>query len=237
MGRDSQIAWTDATWNPWQGCHKISEGCQNCYMFREKKRWGQDPDVVVRSSAKTFYAPLNWKKPRIIFTCSWSDFFIEEADPWREEALDIIKKTPHHTYLILTKRVGRIVDDLSKFSNIWLGVTVETQDYMGRVACLVIENLAKHKFISAEPLLGPLYFPLDHHHIDWVITGGESGPGARPMKPEWALSIRDQCKAAGVPFFHKQNGGNRKIDGAWGGRELDGKIYHEFPEGLRHAGN
>lgn len=104
MGNSSNIEWTDATWNPWHGCHKVSQGCKNCYMFRDKRRYGQDPNVVTRAASTTFYAPLKWKKPRRIFTCSWSDFFIEEADPWRDEAFAIMALTPQHTYQVLTKR-------------------------------------------------------------------------------------------------------------------------------------
>jgi len=237
MGAKSKIEWTDATWNPWQGCHKISIGCKNCYMFREKQLWGQDPERVVRSADKTFYAPLRWKEPRIIFTCSWSDFFIEDADPWRDDAWDIIGKTSHHIYLILTKRPGNVWDRWPwSFGHVWLGVSVEQQVYENRLKPL--RHIPGNQFISAEPLLGPIIFSpfvLASGRIKWIITGGESGPDARPMKPEWALSIRDQCKRAGILFFHKQNGGNKKIDGVWGGCELDGKVYHEMPEGLRPA--
>ena len=112
MAFKSAIEWTDATWNPWHGCHKISAGCKNCYMFRDKTRYGQDPNTVVRSGDKTFYAPLKWKEPRLIFTCSWSDFFIEEADPWRDEAFAIMALTPQHTYQVLTKRPDRMYEYL-----------------------------------------------------------------------------------------------------------------------------
>jgi len=108
MAFNSAIEWTDATWNPWTGCHKVSAGCKNCYMFRDKARYGQDPNVVVRSADKTFYAPLKWAEPKKIFTCSWSDFFIEESDPWRDEAFAIMALTPRHTYQVLTKRPDRM---------------------------------------------------------------------------------------------------------------------------------
>ena len=110
MAHKSAIEWTDATWNPWHGCHKVSAGCKNCYMFRDKTRYGQDPNVVVRSKDATFYAPLKWSEPRTIFTCSWSDFFIEEADAWRDEAFAIMALTPHHTYQVLTKRPERMLE-------------------------------------------------------------------------------------------------------------------------------
>src|SRR3990167_11527130 len=108
MSDKTHINWTEATWNPWHGCIKVSPGCKNCYMYREKNRYGQDPAVVVRSKPATFNAPLKWKEPARVFTCSWSDFFIKQADPWRDEAWDIIYQTPHLTYLILTKRPERI---------------------------------------------------------------------------------------------------------------------------------
>jgi protein gp37 len=114
MAATSKIEWTDATWNPWHGCHKVSAGCKNCYMFREKRQYGQDPDVVVRSKTK-FYDPLKWPDSRLIFTCSWSDFFIEEADEWRDEAFAIMALTPHHTYQVLTKRPERMKEYLKKF--------------------------------------------------------------------------------------------------------------------------
>lgn len=109
MGHKSNIEWTEATWNPWHGCHKVSQGCKNCYMFRDKERFGQDPNVVVRSKTK-FYDPLKWTEPRTIFTCSWSDFFIEEADAWRDEAFAIMALTPQHTYQVLTKRPERMLE-------------------------------------------------------------------------------------------------------------------------------
>lgn len=110
MAENTKIEWTDATWNPWHGCRKVSPGCKNCYMFRDKARYGQDPNIVVRSKDATFYAPLKWKEPRKIFTCSWSDFFIEEADEWRDEAFAIMALTPQHTYQVLTKRPERMLD-------------------------------------------------------------------------------------------------------------------------------
>ena len=228
MGSTTGISWADATWNPWQGCHKISAGCQNCYMFREKKRWGQDPGKVVRSSKATFNAPLRWKEPRRIFVCSWSDFMIGEADGWRWEAMEIMEHTPWHTYLILTKR-SRGLFYRAWPDNVWLGVTVEDQDQFERLLDLY-NTKATIRFASFEPLLGPMDGSGELiGGLNWVITGGESGPGARPMNPEWAMAIRDTCLKHGIPYFHKQNGGTKRIDGAWGGCELDGKIWHEIP--------
>lgn len=127
MAFKSAIEWTDATWNPWHGCHKVSAGCKNCYMFRDKKRYGQDPNVVVRSKDATFYAPLKWSEPRTIFTCSWSDFFIEEADPWRDEAFAIMALTPQHTYQVLTKRPDRMLEYFAESAFPWLRLADEDQ--------------------------------------------------------------------------------------------------------------
>src|SRR4051794_20471332 len=127
MGRHSAIEWTDATYNPWRGCDKVSPGCAHCYMFREQRRYGRDPSVVVRAKDPTFYAPLRWQEPALVFTCSWSDWFHEAADSWREDAWDVLRQTPHLTYQILTKRPERITELLPEdwgdgWSNVWLGV-------------------------------------------------------------------------------------------------------------------
>src|SRR3990167_2152639 len=232
MSDKTHINWTEATLNPWHGCIKVSPGCKNCYMYREKERYGQDPRVVVRSKTK-FGDPLRWKEGKLVFACSWSDWFIKEADAWRDEAWDVIRKTPQHTYQILTKRPERIQEHLPRdwgegWANVWLGVSVESQDYAYRVDSLLGIPAALH-FISAEPLLAPVIFST-LVGIGWVITGGESDPvNPRPMNPEWAMSIRDQCANYGIPYLHKQNGGNTKIDGEWGGRLLDGQIYDAIP--------
>jgi protein gp37 len=231
MASKSSIEWTEATWNPWHGCKKISPGCKNCYMYRDKKRYGQNPKSVLRSKS-TFSDPLKWLEPKIIFTCSWSDFFIEEADTWRQEAWEIIKATPQHTYQILTKRPERISNHLPAdwgigWSHVWLGVSIENQNYVQRKETLLAVP-AQTRFISAEPLIGPLEFG-NLHGIHWIITGGESGPNARAMDLEWVRSIRDQCKRQKIFFFHKQNGGRKRVDGTWGGRLLDGRTWDEFP--------
>lgn len=250
----SAIEWTDATWNPWHGCHKVSQGCKNCYMFREKGMYGQNPNVVVRSKT-TFNAPLKWKDPRKIFTCSWSDWFIEEADEWRGEAYEIIRNTLRHTYQILTKRIeraeGMFPDELY---NVWLGVSVEDRKNKDRIDGLR-QIPAALRFLSIEPLIEDIG-ELDLTGIQWVIVGGESGPGARPMAPEWARSVRDQCQAAGVAFLFKQWGewsphalstGRREMNVPIGdgthhrmiragkkeaGRCLDGTVWNQFPTDL-----
>ncbi len=225
MSATSPIEWTDATWNPWHGCHKITPGCKNCYMFREKKQYGQNPNLVVRSKT-LFGAPLKWKEPKLVFTCSWSDWFIEEADAWRDEAWDIIRRTPQHTYQILTKRPdrmeGRVPDP--PLPNVWLGVSVENQQYADERIPPLLKTPAAIRFLSVEPLLGPVTFrwapwadytrvpgrSIGHldglRGIDWVIVGGESGPGARPLDMQWVRSIVEQCRAARVPCFVKQMG-------------------------------
>jgi protein gp37 len=209
MGETSGIQWTDATWNPWTGCHKISPGCKFCYMYTDKKRYGQDPSVVRRSKT-TFNDPLKWKEPRKVFTCSWSDWFIEEADGWRDEAWEVIKRTPQHTYQILTKRPERISGHLPAdwgwgYPNVWLGTSIENQETASRVMPLSQVNCVV-RFLSIEPLLGPLDLGFGYARIDWLIVGGESGPGARAMKREWIDRILYDAKLTDVPVFVKQLG-------------------------------
>ena len=226
MARVSLIEWTEATWNPWHGCKKVSPGCAHCYMFRDKNRYGQDPSKVMRGKT-TFTLPLKWKEPKLIFTCSWSDFFIEEADSWRPAAWNIIRSTPHHTYQILTKRPERITAHLPKdwpLPNVWLGVSVENPRFYWRIGVLR-EIPAFVRFLSLEPLLTAMPdLPLDG--ISWVIVGGESGPHSRPMKNQWVCEIRDHCRRARVPFFFKQWGGPRKQTS---GRTLEGQLWNEMP--------
>ena len=226
MARVSAIEWTEATWNPWHGCRRVSPGCAHCYMYREKRQYGQDPTHVLRSKT-TFDSPLKWREPRMVFTCSWSDFFIEDADEWREEAWKVIKETPHHTYQILTKRPERIAATLPAgwpWPNVWLGVSVENPRFYWRIATLE-QTAAAVRFLSLEPLLAPMA-DLPLRGITWVIVGGESGPGCRPIRPEWVRQIRDQCTRTRVPFFFKQWGGVRKERN---GRILEGKVWNEMP--------
>jgi protein gp37 len=237
MGNITGIAWTKRTWNPWYGCHKISQGCMNCYMYRQAKQYGHAPYKVVRSKT-TFKAPLRWAKKatarELVFSCSWSDWFIEEADEWRPEAWGIIRKTPNLTYQLLTKRPERIAGHLPSdwgagYENVWLGVTVESQQYATRMN-IPRAIPAKLRWVSAEPLLGPLKLNLDGY--TWIVTGGESDYLApRPADPQWFRDIRDDCAKAGVAFFHKQNGGSRKCrcHKAWGCSLLDNTIYHQYP--------
>lgn len=178
MADNSQIQWTNATWNPWHGCHKVSDGCKFCYMFRDKERHGQAPNVVLRSKS-TFNDPLKWREPKRVFTCSWSDFFIAEADEWRAEAWEIIKKTSHLTYQILTKRPENIVDRLPDdwgrgYENVWLGVSVENQNAAFERIPILLDLPAKIKFLSLEPLLEPI--DLTPFIFDWRCAScGEYG--------------------------------------------------------------
>lgn len=166
MGETTGIEWAGATWNPWMGCHKVSAGCKNCYMFRDMPHYGKDPNVVVRSKT-TFDAPLKWAKSgkvapgTRIFTCSWSDWFIAEADPWRDEAWEIVRRTPEYTYLILTKRPERIWNALpddwgAGYPNVWLGTSAENQTQADKRIHVLRSIPAAVHFVSAEPLLGPI---------------------------------------------------------------------------------
>lgn len=244
MAKNSGIDWTDHTWNPWQGCRKVSPGCAHCYMYRDKERYGQDPATVVRSKPGTFNAPLHWKDPAKVFVCSWSDFFIEDADAWRDEAWEIMRQTPHLTYMLLTKRAENIQDRLPSdwpLKNVWLGVTAENQDQLeSRLPYLLVTG-AVVKFVSVEPMLGDMSFrwggwisypsnPTGSEEydslrvLDWVICGGESGPDARKMKPEWAAQLKRQCAEAGVPFFMKQMSRKEPIPDFLQGREIPESI-------------
>jgi protein gp37 len=275
-------------------------------MFRDKAKYGQDPNVVVRSKTR-FYDPLKWSEARTIFTCSWSDFFIEEADAWRDEAFAIMALTPQHTHQVLTKRIDRALEYLNRdeapgriameairlrkerkiafpnaefnteplgygnpgaewypLKNVWLGVSVEDQKTADERIPLLLQTPAAVRWISAEPLLGPIdlctsdpndeewrSFLLDDDDfgdgLAWVVVGGESGPNARPMHPDWARSIRDQCTVAGVPFFFKQWGewapvidedgyfrseGFGKADGAY---LMSSGRWHTFSAGHQHG--
>jgi protein gp37 len=228
------IEWTDATWNPWQGCTKVSPGCEHCYMYRDLARYGKDPTVVRRSSPQTFDLPLKknrhgeWAIPdgSKVFICSWSDFFHEAADGWREDAWDIIRERRGLTFQIVTKRVERVADHLpddwrTGWDHVWLLATAENQAMADVRASQLSQVPAQIRGLSIEPLLGHIDLRFGDSEgvptalepfrerqwlIHWVICGGESGPKARPMHPEWARSIRNQCRAAGVPFFFKQWG-------------------------------
>jgi len=181
-------------------------------MYRDKERYGQKPTNVLRSRTM-FYAPLEWNEGRLVFTCSWSDWFITEADGWRDEAWEIIRMTPQHTYQILTKRPERIKEHLPNWfetlDNVWLGVSIESQEQVGRLEYL--KDLPCTTFASFEPLIGPINWNTTMNGLDWCIIGGESGNDTgkyryRPMELEWGLDLVDAAKANGVPCFVKQLG-------------------------------
>lgn len=234
MGNKTNISWTSRTWNPWIACQKVSPGCANCYMFREMERYGLDPTVVTKT--KTWNQPKRWQKEcaanntkEMVFTCSWSDFFIKQADEWRPDAWKIIKDCPNLIWQILTKRPELIRDRLppdwgNGYDNVALGVSVESNKYLSRIDKL-IKIPSKVHFISAEPLLGPLP-DLNLKDVEWLIAGGESGSSFRPMDIEWAKEIRDKCKKAKVPFFFKQ-GANFKPGQ---NNTIDGVTYEEWPK-------
>ncbi len=243
MGEKSKIAWTDATQNFWVGCRKKSPACSYCYAERWARRSGKDFGKVTRTSPRTFQAPLGWKEPKVIFTCSLSDFFIHDADKWRADAHEIMERTPQHTYLILTKEIERAVRlRYVPPRNALLGVSAENQHWLDRRVPLMLQVPASGYFISAEPLLGPLKFGPWLHEIKCVITGGESGgPEPRMLVQrapllkndwipkasalEWVARIVDQCEAAGVIPFHKQWGGPRPESG---GHLVRGKTYQDM---------
>jgi len=234
MAANSSIEWTEATWNPLTGCTKISPGCKYCYAERFAKRLQQmgnphyQNGFTLTMHPGSLELPLSWKKSRTIFVNSMSDLFHDDVPfEFIRDVFDVMHRASWHRYQILTKRAERLsalCKGLDWPRQIWMGVSVENERYVNR-----IENLRQTpafiKFLSIEPLLGPLP-SLDLRGIDWVIVGGESGPGARPMKKEWVLEIRDTCKKSGVPFFFKQWGGTNK---GKTGRTLDGKIWNDMP--------
>lgn len=235
MAQKSAIEWTESTWNPLSGCTKISPGCKHCYAERMANRLrAMGQQNYVNGFALTLHEdslelPLQWKKPKTIFVNSMSDMFhVDVPRSFILKAFDVMYRAYWHRFQVLTKRAERLAvlsEELPWPENIWMGVSVETQEYLRRVDYLR-ETKAAIKFLSLEPLLGPLEeICLDG--IDWVIVGGESGPGARAIDAKWVLSIRDQCLAANVPFFFKQWGGVRKKKF---GRILEGRTWDEMPK-------
>lgn len=230
----SSIEWTDATWNPVTGCTKISPGCKHCYAERLAERLMLMGVQKYRNAFKvtlhpdTLLAPLSWKQSRTIFVNSMSDLFHEEVPlSFIQQVFDVVRQAHWHRFQVLTKRSSRLRELASILEwpgNLWMGVSVENDDYRYRIDDLR-STPAHVKFLSLEPLLGPLP-ALDMHQIDWVIVGGESGPGARPCSPEWVTDIRDQCVRADVPFFFKQWGG---INKKRAGRLLEGKTWDQVP--------
>jgi protein gp37 len=235
MARKSKIEWTESTWNPVTGCTKISIGCRNCYAERFALRLQA---AGSRNYANGFQVtlhphvlkmPLRWRQPRTIFVNSMGDLFHRGVDSdFICKVFAVMVEASHHRFQVLTKRSRRLLQlsaELPWPQNVWMGVTVENAECAFRIDHLR-QTPAAIKFISFEPLLGPVP-NVDLEGIDWVIVGGESGPGARPMQAEWATDVRDQCLAAGVPFFFKQWGGvNKKKTG----RTLDGRTWNQIPQ-------
>lgn len=234
MALKSHIEWTESTWNPLTGCTKISPACNHCYAERMALRlqamgqpnYANGFRLTVHEQALNL--PLLWKRPQTIFVSSMSDLFHENAPAdFILDAFDVMRRASWHRFQILTKRAERLLklDPLLLWEpHLWMGVSVENRDYTFRIDYLR-QTGARIKFLSLEPLLGPLP-ALNLDGIDWVIVGGESGPGARPMHPSWVVDIRNQCQEAQVPLFFKQWGGtNRKKNG----RELEGRTWDEMP--------
>lgn len=242
----SKIEWTEVTWNPVRGCTRISPGCKFCYaerlaairlsgqgqayeglakMTKSGPRW-TNKIMLVENKLKE---PLSWRKPKMIFVNSMSDLFHKDVPlDFILKVFEVMTKAKHHTFQILTKRSSRLVelnDQISWPENVWMGVSIESDKYKHRISDLEKTN-AKIKFLSLEPLIGHLG-KLELNNIDWVIVGGESGPGARPMEEEWVVDIKDQCIKMDVPFFFKQWGGVRK---KIHGRTLEGKTWDEYPK-------
>ena len=234
MSAQTGIEWTDSTWNPVTGCNKISPGCKNCYADRMAPR--------LRAMGNPRYAngfsvtlhhdlvdlPKRWRKPRRIFVNSMSDLF-HEAVPFDfiKSIFDTIEESPRHTFQVLTKRPETALEyacSLQWPDNLWMGASVENQDYVHRIDTLRLIP-AKTRFLSLEPLIGPIH-DLNLNDIHWVIAGGESGHGSRPIELRWVQSIRDQCVAQDTPFFFKQWGGTNKKRN---GRLLDGQTWDQFP--------
>lgn len=243
MASKSGIEWTEVTWNPTTGCDRVSEGCDNCYalaMAKRLKAMGSEryqndgdprtsgPGFAISVHPEALSQPYRWSGSRLVFVNSMSDLFHARVPiSFVREVFEVIADTPQHTYQVLTKRSARLpklADKLDWPDNLWLGVSVENNAHAYRADHLR-EVPAAVRFLSCEPLIGPLpHLNLDG--IGWVITGGESGPGARPLDVEWVREIRDNCLDSGVPFFHKQWGGRTPKAH---GRELDGYFWDQMP--------
>ena len=242
----SRIEWTEKTWNPVTGCTRVSPGCDHCYMYAMYPRlksmnapgYQQGPDVITQVESQ-LEKPLSWKKPAVIFVCSMSDLFHREIrDEYRNRIFEVMERTAEeqgHIFQLLTKRPGQVMRWLREnprqwHPRIWLGASVEAQRFASRLD-LLAKTPARVRFVSTEPLLEQVNLSpwLSSGKVNWVIAGGESGPGCRPMRPEWAASLRDQCQRYGVPFFFKQWGG---FPHKGGGEKalLDGRLWREMPD-------
>ena len=247
MSDKSNIEWTDATWNPVSGCTKVSPACKNCYAERFAERWRGIPDhpygqgFDLKLWPERLTLPLVWKTARMIFVNSMSDLFHKDVpDDYIRRVFKVMVEARQHTFQVLTKRSERMRDWINDYwraripTNIWLGVSVENQDYVGRITDLQ-KTHAEIRFLSIEPLLGPVKLKASYlKNIHWVIVGGESGPFDRPMDPEWARAIREACQKCNVPFFFKQWGAfnpeGERVGKKRAGRILDGETWDQMPE-------
>ena len=235
MADRSHIEWTEATWNPVSGCTKVSAGCAHCYAERMARRLQAAGSAkyrdgfAVRLHRDTLGLPLRWREPRLVFVNSMGDLFHEDVpEEFVRDVFDVMRRAHWHVFQVLTKRSARLLAIGSRLdwpANVWAGVTVENHDVLTRVDDLRRLECATVRFLSLEPLLGPLD-GLDLSGIDWVIVGGESGPQARPMRAEWVRAVRDLCHCEGVPFYFKQWGGRQRKRA---GRLLDGRVWDEMP--------
>jgi protein gp37 len=234
MANHSEIEWTEATWNPITGCTKLSPGCKNCYAERMARRLQAAGNPNYANGFKLTVhehlldIPLRWKKPRMIFVNSMSDLFHQDVPlQFIHNVFSVMRQASWHTYQVLTKRSGRLLELSACVDwpvNVWLGVSVESSQYTYRIDHL--RQTGSHiKFLSLEPLLGPLP-DMDLRGIDWIIVGGESGPNARPMKSAWVVDIKEQCESDGIPFFFKQWGGVHRNRN---GRTLQGRTWDQMP--------
>lgn len=247
MGENSAISWTDATFNPWIGCTRVSPGCDHCYAARDNGRrkwvgggdWG--PGLRRRTSAANWRLPLRWDrqaaengKPLRVFCASLADVFDNEVpDEWRLDLFDLIRRTPNLRWMLLTKRIGNAAKMLPRwwaaggFDHVGLMATMVNQEEWDRDIGKLMELPAAWRGVSIEPMLGPVL--IGDARPDWIITGGESGPERRPLAQSWVRSMQAQCEAAGIAYHHKQNGGLR---GKEGGCLIDGVEYKAFPPAL-----
>jgi protein gp37 len=240
---NSKIDWTDHSLNFWTGCKKIREGCQNCYMFREQKRYGNDPILIKRTTKNTWNQVKKFKPGEKVFVCSWSDFFIEEADFWREEAWAVIRSRPDLIWMLLTKRIKNVESRLPEdwgdgWPNVIGMVTAENQKWVDHDIPILLKLPFAIKGISVEPMLDPINIrkylpeppeeiPFRLDYLNWVVAGCESGPKRRDMKLDWVKDLKNQCVNANVPFFLKQRIVNNKIVKM---PVLDGQIWNQFPD-------
>ena len=248
MSKSTAIAWTQHTWNPWLGCQKVSDGCKFCYAARDFDRYALGQFREVHKSKTRFRQPLTWPEPGLVFTCSWSDWFIEQADEWRDEAWDIIKRTPHLTFQILTKRPERIAgclpDDwgIDGYPNVWLGVSVENQATANERIPLLVKVPARVRFLSVEPLLErinllPVFGQITPKCIDWIIVGGESGNSTgkhlyRECRLEWICKVGLDAMNTGAALFVKQMGSHIAKEMHFR-RDPHGKDFEQFPPELQ----